>query len=295
MPVLEERVFVSVSKILLATDFSSAAAKAAGYARALARRYRASVEVAHVFDPAVVMTYEEAVIGLPAAERREWADHELKQLQEEFTGAGISAQAVLVESHRAGEGVLKVAVDDGVDLIVAGTESKRGVERLLLGSTAEKLIRGANCPVLTVGPKAREASDGPLRFERILYVTDFSPEAARAAVYALSFAEDSGAHLTLCYVFDEEREEEGVRGVLNMGFRAALEKLIPETGYDWCSPECVVEHGVAAEAILGLAKRMKADLIVLGARKSSFWLTHVERGLTPDLLAEASCPIMTIS
>jgi nucleotide-binding universal stress UspA family protein len=56
----------------------------------------------------------------------------------------------------------------------------------------------------------------------------------------------------------------------------------------------VVEHGNAAESILELANRVHADLIVLGARNASFWLTHVEHGLTPDLLAEAKCPVMTV-
>jgi nucleotide-binding universal stress UspA family protein len=56
----------------------------------------------------------------------------------------------------------------------------------------------------------------------------------------------------------------------------------------------VVEHGEAARTILDLAERVGADLIVLGARKSSFWLTRVERGLTPALLAEATCPVLTV-
>jgi nucleotide-binding universal stress UspA family protein len=55
-----------------------------------------------------------------------------------------------------------------------------------------------------------------------------------------------------------------------------------------------VKHGDVSEAILSLAVRVKADLIVLGARHSSFWLTHVARGLTSELLAQATCPVMTV-
>jgi len=57
MPVIEERVSVSINKILLATDFSSASEKAACYARALARHFASAVEIAHVFDPSVVTSY----------------------------------------------------------------------------------------------------------------------------------------------------------------------------------------------------------------------------------------------
>jgi nucleotide-binding universal stress UspA family protein len=70
--------------------------------------------------------------------------------------------------------------------------------------------------------------------------------------------------------------------------------MIPESAYDWCDPECVVEQGYAGEALLKLAERVQADLIVLGTRKASFFLTYIERGLTPELLAHAACPVMTI-
>jgi hypothetical protein len=70
--------------------------------------------------------------------------------------------------------------------------------------------------------------------------------------------------------------------------------MIPESSYDRCSPECVVELGNSADAILRLAERVQADLIVLGARRASFWLTHIERGLTPEFLARAVCPVMTV-
>jgi nucleotide-binding universal stress UspA family protein len=126
-----------------------------------------------------------------------------------------------------------------------------------------------------------------------VYATDFSPEAAKAAAYALSFAEDSGAHLYLCYVMAPQIAPEK-RELLDAPFKAALKRLIPESSYDWCCPEVVVERGDAGPAILELAERVGADLIVLGARNASFWLTHLEHGLTPDLLAEATCPVMTV-
>ncbi len=165
---------------------------------------------------------------------------------------------------------------------------------MILGSTAEEVIRNAECPVLTVGPNAKHPGDAPLVFQTIVYATDFSHEAAKAAVYALSFAQDSGAHLYFCYVFGLQVPTSWRREVLDGAFQTALKRMIPESSYDWCNPECVVEHGDAAQTILELADRVQADLIVLGARKTSFWLTHVERGLTPDLLAQATCPVMTM-
>jgi nucleotide-binding universal stress UspA family protein len=295
MLVLADPISVAIDTILLATDFSMEAERAADYAKAVARRYGATLEIAHVFDPSIVSTYEEAIIGLPVGERRQASNEGLEKLRARLASSGVVTRTLSLEAHRPAPALLALAKEHNVDLLVAGTQSKSGVERLLLGSTAEQLVRSAECPVLTVGPKARIPGDEPLVFRTIVYATDFSAEAAKAAVYALSFAEDSQALLYCCYVRPNEPEIPAVTELLDSEFLRALKTMIPQSSYDWCSPECVVEHGDAATAILGVADRVHADLIVLGARRASFWLTHVERGLTSRLLAEAACPIMTVS
>ncbi len=292
MPVLQ-RVSVSVKNILVATDFSFVSDKATAYAKALALNFRSSVEIAHVFDPSVVTSYVEAILGTPVKERRQLCQDTLQKLQREFVDAGIEVSTNLPEAHRPQNVLLKVAEEHETDLIVAGTHSKWGLERLVLGSVAEELIRNSACPVLTVGPHTKLPPDGPLVFRTIVYATDFSGQAAKAAVFALSFAQDSGAHIYLCHI---SRTDPGMeeKVALDARFKTALNRMIPESVFEWCTPETVVRHGDPAKAILELAERVNADLIVLGARNSSFWLTHVEHGLTPDLLAEASCPVMTV-
>jgi nucleotide-binding universal stress UspA family protein len=289
MPLIETPVYVSVEKILLATDFSFPSEKAAAYARALARHFNSTVEVAHCFNPSVVICPEDATLGYTPLMKKQLASEAAERVRDEFISAGIDAIAVTQESHSPARDLLEIAENDKVDLIVAGTASHSGLGRLILGSTAESLIRNATCPVLTVGPNAAPApEDKPLFFERIIYATDFSPEAAKAAVFALSFAQDSGARLFLCHV------DAGKEKFVDGAFEDALRRLVPETSYDWCHPEFVVEHGRAANAILDLADRVNADLIVLGARKDSIWLSHFERGVTSSLLAHANCPIMTV-
>lgn len=292
MPVLQ-RVSVSIKNILLASDFSPASDAAAAYAKGLAVNFRSAVEIVHVFDPSVVTSYVEAILGASAKDKHRMGNENLERLERNFANAGIETCTSLPEAHRPHVALLKLAKEHETDLIVAGTHSKWGLERLVVGSTAEELIRNAACPVLTVGPQARHPQDGPLVFRTIIYATDFSPEAAKAAVFALSFAQDSGARIYFCYVADSKATPEE-RKSLDAPFKAALKKMIPESTYEWCSPETVVEHGDAADGILKLADRVHADLIVLGARNASFWLKHIEHGLTPNLLAEATCPVMTV-
>jgi nucleotide-binding universal stress UspA family protein len=295
MLVLATPISVSIDTILFATDFCAESERAAAYAKGLARRFGSTLEIAHVFDPSIVTTYEEAIVGLPVRERRQLNAKNLERVRLSLASTGVITRTVSLEAHRPAPALLETAKAHHVDLLVAGTQSKSGLERLLLGSVAEHLVRNAECPVLTVGPKARKPEDVPLVFRSIVYATDFSAEAAKAAVYALSFAEDSQARLYSCYVRPVDSDGPTATDLLDGEFERALKRMVPESSYDWCTPECVIEHGDAAAAILSLAERVHADLIVLGARRASFWLTHVERGLTARLLAEASCPVMTVS
>lgn len=294
MPVIQNDVAVGIDKILLATDFSIASEKATAYAKALAERFLSAVEIAHVFDPSKVINYEEAILSLSLPERRQNSNDYLERVQIDFMDAGIKAHTVSPEGHWVGAAILKIAKEDHVDLIVTGTESKNGTERWLLGSTAEEILRRATCPVLTVGPNIASPKPGPLVFESIVFATDFSAESAKAAALALSFAEDSGAHLYFCHVVAPYPEWQREAPKVDLTFLAALEKMVPKSSYDWCSPECVLEHGDAAKGILAVAERVHADLIVLSPRKAAFWLDHVEHGTTPHLLAKATCPVLTV-
>jgi nucleotide-binding universal stress UspA family protein len=177
---------------------------------------------------------------------------------------------------------------------VIGTRGHKGVARLVLGSTAEELIHQAGCPILTIGPGV-PPPQLPVSFQRIVYATDFSPEAAKACVFALSFAQDFGAHLYLCHVLpDPEGSGQMNDQELNDRFVSALQRLVPDVAREWCEPECVLEHGFAADGILLLAQRVKADLIVLGTRRTSHWFDSFKTGVAFQVISGSTCPVLTI-
>jgi len=283
-----------IEQVLLATDFSEVATVAESYARALAHRFGSTVTVAHVFDPAKNSTYEGGVLAPLNIDRLKMRSEKLSVLGEKLRRDGIHSKSVLREGHPASEELLSVIEEEGADLVVLGTHSKGTLERFVLGSTAEGLIRKTNRPVLTVGPCVKPIRSEQVDFRNIVYATDFSSQAAKATVFALSFAEDSGGHLYFCHVVDEAQNLLPLQATIDSYFLSELKRMVPESSYDWCSPEVVVEHGDAGAAILELAKRVHADLIVLGPRKPSFMLTHLERGVTLEVLAEAECPVLTV-
>ena len=139
--------------ILFTTDFSEASVHAASYAASLARSYNAAVHVLHVVD-----TSEEAAGFYLPHLSFEKLDAELKDtagaMLKKFCAKNFKAHEGLKATVVAGEPykeILKAAA--GADVIVMGTFGKKGhLDRLLFGSTTERVMRMAKCPVLVVPP-----------------------------------------------------------------------------------------------------------------------------------------------
>jgi nucleotide-binding universal stress UspA family protein len=148
---------LKIQTILFATDFSACSQHALDFAFALARDCRARLVVLHVATPPPFVTYGEfeKVLGKSAGYRRE-LEEKLRQCQK----PDCNSEFWLKEGDPAQE-ILTLAQDVGCDLIVLGTHGRTGLPRLLMGSVAEKVLRGASCPVLTVKSPLPEAAPLP--------------------------------------------------------------------------------------------------------------------------------------
>ncbi len=291
MTVLGNPVEVSLENILFATDFSASAETAKLYVQSLAERYQSRVRVLHVVDLSAAFSAPDAAISIDVFRRS--GEESLSRLKSELTSERILVETVLCEATDPAAEIIEAA-HDGSALLVIGTRGYKGLARLVLGSTAEQLIHQATCPILTIGPGVLPPKV-PLSFQKIVYATDFSPEAAKACVFALSFAQDFGAHLYLCHVLPEPA---GIHQMddyeLNARFTGALQRLVPDVARECCEPECVLEHGFAADGILLLAERVKADLIVIGTRKTSHWFDNFKTGVAFQVISSSHCPVLTI-
>jgi nucleotide-binding universal stress UspA family protein len=292
MTILGNQIAVTLDNVLFATDFSPSAQTAKIYVQALAERYQSRVRLMHVVDLGAAFKTSDAGASIDILRR--FGTESLDRLKKELDSERVHAETVLCEGTDPASEILQAAEDKLIDLLVIGTRGHKGLARLVLGSTAEELIHQAKCPILTIGP-AVPSPKGPVSFQRIVYATDFSPEAAKACVFALSVAQDSGAHLYLCHVLPE-RESPGQMNdqELNDRFISALQRLVPDVAREWCEPECVLEHGFAADGILLLAQRVKADLIVLGTRRTSHWFDNFKTGVAFQVISSSTCPVLTI-
>lgn len=288
MPVIGERYRINLERIMVTTDFSPAADRAVRYAAALARRFDATLDLVNVLDLGIHgsdIGGGAMPVDLIAKGNAKELRHQAHQLE------GVRTEEALLMSFSVIDAILTHVDETKPQLIVTATASKHGLGKLVLGSTAEQIFRRATVPVLTVGPKAKEPEATGFHFSNIVYAASHSEESRKAATFAYAFAQDSGAHVYVCNVIPEgERAHENSEEEA----KQALERLVPPSVADWCTPECVLEHGDAPEAILAVAERVKADLIVLGPRENSFALKYLRSGMTPQVLAAATCPVMTV-
>jgi nucleotide-binding universal stress UspA family protein len=152
--------------LLCPTDFSECADAAQAAAARLARRLGAELVLLHVAVEAPL--YHEG--WKPAAQvrqvfetQRQWAKDTLEERAKAIRETGVPARGVVVDgvAHRA---IVAEAERMGAELIVMGTHGRGGLDRFLLGSVADRVIRLATCPVLTVRePRPVEpASDVPV-------------------------------------------------------------------------------------------------------------------------------------
>ena len=146
---------ITLKKILVPTDFSENAGFAYAYARELAEKFEATIVVVHVAEP---ISYPigpgQIAVGWENLESELSTTIE-RNLEEALTAFdGLEARATRRDGSPFAE-LVRAARDEHADLIVMSTHGHTGIKHLLIGSTAEKVVRKAPCPVLTVHPGDR--------------------------------------------------------------------------------------------------------------------------------------------
>ena len=144
---------IRITKILYPTDFSSYSNQAYFHAIALAENHGANLTVLFVQSP------ERSAAGLAGDEpySRSYWRNQLEQIRP--TNTDIPVRHVILQGDPAEE-IVRYGRDAGMDLIVMGTHGRTGVERLLMGSVAERVLRDASCSVLVVKlPKGIPATE----------------------------------------------------------------------------------------------------------------------------------------
>jgi nucleotide-binding universal stress UspA family protein len=152
---------LAIKKVLVATDFSDCSDAALMYARALAGQFGAQLHVLHnvefrgAVDVAGIGVYTTFSPDL-LTELENDARDRMNGLLSDSDRALLKAQVVVGSGETTAQAIVEYAASENIDLIVLGTHGRHGLSHLLLGSVAERVVREAPCPVLTVRPPQRD-------------------------------------------------------------------------------------------------------------------------------------------
>jgi len=293
-PIAEISPRVSLTRILVTTDYSAESDRALDYALALARRYDARIYLAHVIAPDPFLYAEPSLAEATYEKVRQAAEQGMADILVSGKLRGVPHE-VLLEEGNIWPAIEKLIAEHEIDLVVTATHGRGKVQKVLIGSVAEEIFRQADCAVLTVGPRVKGELPREVELKNILFATDFGHGAEKAAAHAFSLAQEHDARLTMLHVIQEATAftEESVR-LQRAGAVGQLGKLVPEGAENWCKPVFRATFGEAAEEILTMARETNADLIVMGAKPSRSFAGHAPFAVAYNVVTRAHCPVLTV-
>ena len=284
-----------IERVLLPVDFSPRDAAAAHYVNQLYRKLKFHTVLLHVVPPP---DYEAAVLeagGPVLAElmetRRRIAS---RRLDEDCLAelADLPVERVLLEGFPS-EQIVNYATHNKIDWIVLPTHGYGPFRRFLLGSVTSKILDDATCPVFT-GAHMEEPKMEDIHFDRIAAAVDLSGSSTKVIEKAHQLAERMNAKLIVMHAM------EGLSGHVGWTFErkdathfeAAVKQRLEELTKGLDGVEIAFEIGDPGKAVAAMAKRTKADLVVIG-RSPAMGFAAL-RTQTQAIIRESGVPVLSI-
>lgn len=279
-----------IERILVPTDLSEFSKSATRWAALFQRRLGSRITLLYANEP----YYPIDIIEGPAAlamqsspEFRERMRAELARFAREcFPDPTTTPETMMIDAGPA-QAIVDAASGMDADLILMGTHGRHGWRRALLGSVTERVVRAAECPLMSV-PPTLEPQREP-KIAKILCPVNFTGIARMALEEAAGLAAAFDAELLIVHVAD--RVSEPFLAHLEEDFAAWVEPGIRGR----CNYSQVVARGNAAERVLEVARQSEADLIVIGAQHKRFSDTTVIGTTTERIVRSAIQPVWTVT
>lgn len=286
----------TLKRILVPVDGSESAAKAITLALRLAREHQAELLFCHAIDYAAIASETALAAGVDLAGTFAVLDEGAKELLMAARGRAVAAQVPCSAYKLEGRAVNSIAsfcVEKQVDAIVMGTRGLGGLPHLLLGSTAEGLLRTATVPVFVVHADSRVAAvDAKPGFGTIAVAVDDSEPADAAAAFAIELALPASSKMTFVSVIDSDALYEQISRYGGYGALEIQSEWESEAQYlvdsavrrakaaGITSADTVVAFGDPGDQLVARMQATNADLIAIG--------THGRRGLRRLILGSVA-------
>ena len=290
-----------IKKILCAIDRSPSSLQAFGYALALARWQSARLNLLEVIEEAPPPGVNRAPTsdGVPN-ETRTTLERDLRRVLTARRASDVKVEISLRNGNVVQE-ILEQAKKSQPDLMVIGSHGRGGIQRLVLGSVAEKVLRLATCPVLTVRRGVRLVRRSRSPFATILCPTDFSAAANKAVAYAKRLAQEADAKLILMTAVEWPFGDEVTSGAVaelqkSIASNAsdALTRLLPRPASNGPRAQAIVAVGKASAAIVKVARARSVDLIVMGVSGRGALDVAILGSTTHHVIREGAWPVLTV-
>ena len=296
----------TIKNLLVPIDFSERSIDLLESARALTGQFGADLRLVHVYEPDYPLS---SVMGMPLAlppvQVAQGVRRHLKDVAKK-RGLELRPGNVHAIEGRPFEEICRLARAKAIDLIVVSTRGNTGLKHLLLGSTAERIVRYSPCPVLVVHPKAKnEKSARPdLLFGRILVPIDFSECSLKGLEYAKALARQFGSKLVLLnsvafqyYITSDEYARYDLPLLMQqaeLAQRHQMRDLMEQTDWDGLEVKPSLQIGHAGQQICARAAGHHADLIVTSTHGTTGF-KHVLVGSTAEyVVRHATCPVLVV-
>jgi nucleotide-binding universal stress UspA family protein len=290
MKTLEPVTALSLKNILLATDFSPGSETAVKYAQAIARRHTSRVHTIHVNSPDSYNLLDPDAFAITFNGQEANPKNSSDVLHGLLTG--LPSQTPLHQGP-VWEVISDVVKRNEIDLLVLASHGRHGIPRLVLGSIAEDVFRIVSCPVLTVGPDVKPCNSREMKIKRVLLATHFEA-GSTAPAHAALLCNEFRAELTILHVAEENKLVSPGRNRKDLAQQIA--SVVPPETCLWRKPVCMLKYGLPSANILEVARQIRADLIVLGARhpEPARINSHLPWATAARVIAEAECPVLTV-
>jgi len=280
-----------MKKILMATDLSARSDRALARAIRLATDNGAELIIAHVVDDG----FPESIIDAQQVAARKIIQDHIDALMAD-NEIDVSVEIVLSQAH---VGILEMSEKTGADLIVLGVHREDAFKDMYRGTTAERVIRASNVPVLQV----KELSKEPYR--RVMVGVDFSIYSRRAVEFAVRCVPGGQFHLVHAYdvPFKGFMRGQDTQKKVSQEHEAQFREMVEGematffTGLETKAPklERVMKEGLAREVLLDQARRIKPDLLVIGTHGRT-GVAHIFLGsVAEDLLRMPPCDVLAVN
>ena len=295
-----------VKKILIPLDFSPASVEALDYAVSVAKQFRAAIHLLHVYPP------DEAASVPGVAHLLLQSAEAIARLNEELAGLHrkhvepFCPENCHIRCGRPYQEILGLAHELDADLIVLSTRGHSGLKHLLLGSTAERVVRSAPCPVLVVRKRKQEskAANKTFTVRTILVPVDFSECSLSGVEYAAFLAKKLHSTLRLLHVMFPcvdyvfvDRAGVRISEVIEAVQEAARQQMYALKQIDFLrdvSLQTEIRTGRPIDEICSAADQPNVDLIVTSTHGRTGFKHAIMGSVAEHVVRYAECPVLVV-